>query len=36
MKVESPDEIGKDILFIRRTLFGNQVMFEKLVLEQRQ
>jgi len=35
MKVESPDEIGKDILFIRQTLLGNQVAFEKLVIKYR-
>ncbi|MBC8228847.1 sigma-70 family RNA polymerase sigma factor [bacterium] len=35
MKVESPDEIGKDILFIRQTLLGNQVAFEQLVKKYR-
>jgi len=35
MKVESPDEIGKDILFIRQTLLGNQAAFEKLVIKYR-
>ena len=35
MKVDSPAEIGKDILFIRQTLLGDQAAFEKLVIKYR-
>ncbi|MFQ6043775.1 MAG: RNA polymerase sigma factor, partial [Candidatus Poribacteria bacterium] len=35
MKVESPNKMFEDILFIHQTLSGNQVAFEKLVIKYR-